>query len=46
MLITLVGLVIIGAAVTVGVLAAKSGDIAGKWAANKAFNFGDWLNSL
>jgi hypothetical protein len=38
--------IIIGAAVTVGVVAAKGGDAIGKWSANKAFNLGDWLNSL
>ena len=39
-------MIIIGAAIAVGIVAAKSGDIAGKWAANTAFDFGDWLNSL
>ncbi len=47
MLATPVGwVIIIGAAIAVGIVAAKSGDIAGKWAANKAFDIGDWLNSL
>tara|TARA_B110000211_G_scaffold178214_1_gene201477 strand:- start:927 stop:1049 length:123 start_codon:yes stop_codon:yes gene_type:complete len=30
----------------VGSVAAKSGDIAGKWAANEAYNIGDWLSNL
>ena len=38
--------IIIGASIAVGIVAAKSGDIAGKWAANEAYNIGDWLNSL
>ncbi|AZG73402.1 hypothetical protein [Shewanella livingstonensis] len=38
--------IIIGAAVTVGFVAAKGGDAIGKWSANKAFNLGYWLNSL
>jgi hypothetical protein len=38
--------IIIGASIAVGIVAAKSGDIAGKWAANEAYNIGDWLSSL
>ena len=38
--------IIIGASIAVGIVAAKSGDIAGKWAANEVYNIGDWLNSL
>jgi hypothetical protein len=37
---------IIGASIAVGIVAAKSGDIAGKWAANQAYDLGTWLNSL
>jgi len=38
--------IIIGASITTGIIAAKSGDIAGKFAANQAFDLGTWLNSL
>jgi hypothetical protein len=38
--------IIIGAAITVGIIAAKGGDIAGKFAANQAYDFGTWLNNL
>jgi len=38
--------IIIGAAITVGIIAAKSGDLFGRFAANQAFDLGTWLNSL
>jgi len=39
-------IIIMGAAITIGMIAAKSGDIAGKIAANQAYDLGTWLNSL
>jgi len=38
--------IIIGASLAVGVLAAKAGDNFGKFSANQAYDFGTWLNSL
>ena len=47
MLATPVGWVfIIGAAVTVGIMAAKVGDGIGKFGANQAYDLGNWLSSL
>ena len=47
MLATPVGwVIIIGASIATGIIAAKGGDIAGKWAANEAYNISSWLNSL
>jgi hypothetical protein len=47
MLATPVGwVIIIGAAITVGVVAAKGGDWFGQWAANQAYDLGTWLNNL
>ena len=37
---------IIGSSIAVGIVAAKSGDIAGKFAANQAYDLGTWLNNL
>ena len=37
---------IIGASITVGIIAAKAGDGIGKLAANKSYDFGTWLNGL
>jgi hypothetical protein len=39
-------IIVIGASVAVGIVAAKSGDIAGKFAANQAYDLGTWLNDL
>ena len=39
-------LIIIGSSIAIGIVAAKSGDIAGKWAASEAYNISSWLNSL
>lgn len=38
--------IIIGASLTVGIVAAKVGDNLGKFGANHAYDFGTWLNSL
>ena len=38
--------IIIGAAITVGIVAAKGGDSFGRFAANQAYDLGTWLNSL
>lgn len=38
--------IIIGAAITVGIVAAKGGDWFGQLAANKSYDFGTWLNGL
>ncbi|MGK0249950.1 MAG: hypothetical protein ACI910_002714, partial [Oleispira sp.] len=47
MLATPVGWVfIIGASITVGILAAKAGDGIGQLAANKSYDLGTWLNGL
>jgi hypothetical protein len=37
---------IIGASIAVGIVAAKSGDLFGRFAANQAYDLGTWLNSL
>ena len=37
---------IIGASITVGIIAAKAGDEMGQLAANKSYDFGTWLNGL
>jgi len=39
-------LIIIGAAITVGIIAAKSGDMAGKFIANQAYDMSSRFNSL
>jgi hypothetical protein len=39
-------IIIVGAAITVGIIAAKSGDLFGRFAANQAYDLGTWLNSL
>jgi hypothetical protein len=39
-------IIIVGAAITVGIIAAKSGDFFGRFAANQAYDLGTWLNSL
>lgn len=38
--------IIIGASITVGIVAAKAGDKLGKFSANQAYDFGTWLNNL
>jgi hypothetical protein len=38
--------IIIGASIAVGIVAAKAGDKLGKFSANQAYDFGTWLNSL
>jgi hypothetical protein len=38
--------IIIGAAITVGIVAAKGGDWFGQLVANKSYDFGTWLNGL
>jgi len=38
--------IIIGASIAVGIVAAKAGDKLGKFGANQAYDFGTWLNNL
>lgn len=38
--------IIIGASIAVGIVAAKAGDEIGKFGANQAYEFGSWLNNL
>jgi hypothetical protein len=38
--------IIIGASIAVGIVAAKAGDKLGKFSVNQAYDFGTWLNSL
>ena len=38
--------IIIGSSIAIGILAAKTGDAAGQWSANKAYRLGSWVNNF